>query len=371
MINFGKYFIHLVIILLLISSVSPSEKGFNFLREEPIIANHICTRIDLIPEYYIQEAKAGYRIAYCHTSHGGQIVSGMEVLRDQSSLYAFDHDGIDGALSLHDYPFILGDLGSPNRTEWYYRTRNLLDNPDNDRNMIMWSWCGQVSHSTEGDIDTYLSLMDQLEADYPDVIFVYMTGHLDGTGEEGNLHIRNNQIRQYCRENNKVLFDFADIESYDPDGTNFLIRYANDRCDYDSDGDGHQDANWADEWCASHPGECSSCSCAHSRSLNCDLKGRAFWWMMATLEGWEAESCDYNLDGVVNSLDYLDKQADIPTKYDDWVRDCWSPGFDCGDFNGDGMIDADDLDDKMASLENELAIWMQTCGIRKKGATKR
>jgi len=142
--------------------------------------------------------------------------------------------------------------------------------------MIMWSWCGQADTSEEN-INLYLNLMNQLEEDYPNVTFVYMTGHLNGTGEEGNLNIRNNQIRDFCSQNNKILFDFADIESYDPDYNYFLDKNANDGCYYDSDGNGSLDANWADECCAAHPGECSSCFCAHSRSLNCDLKGRSFW----------------------------------------------------------------------------------------------
>ena len=45
-----------------------------------------------------------------------------------------------------------------------------------------------------------------------------MTGHLDGTGPSGNLYARNDQIRDYCVANGKVLFDFADIESWDPGG---------------------------------------------------------------------------------------------------------------------------------------------------------
>ncbi len=74
-----------------------------------------------------------------------------------------------------------------------------------------------------------------------------MTGHLNGTGEAGNLFQRNNQIRDFCAANNKVLFDFADIESYDPDGDYFRDLFANDSCDYDG-------GNWADEWCAENPG---------------------------------------------------------------------------------------------------------------------
>ena len=123
--------------------------------------------------------------------------------------------------------------------------------------------------------------MNQLEIDYPDVLFVYMTGHLDGTGETGNLHIRNEQIRNYCISNDKVLFDFADIESHDPDGEYFLDRGADDACNYAA-------GNWAIEWCSANPGSdlCATCSCAHSHPLNCNLKARAFWWMMARLAGW-------------------------------------------------------------------------------------
>jgi hypothetical protein len=39
----------------------------------------------------------------------------------------------------------------------------------------MWSWCGQVSTATERDINTYLNLMEQLEKDFPNVKFVYIT----------------------------------------------------------------------------------------------------------------------------------------------------------------------------------------------------
>ena len=49
--------------------------------------------------------------------------------------------------------------------------------------------------------------MNKLENEYPNVHFVYMTGHLDGSGLNGNLHIRNEQIRNYCKNNNKILFD--------------------------------------------------------------------------------------------------------------------------------------------------------------------
>jgi len=216
-----------------------------------IIIDHICTTISQIPDYWVNKAKTDFRISYGHTSHGSQIVTGMEILKDAyGSLYDYNYDGSAGALSLHDgEPW--GDLGNPDRTSWAQRTRDLLHTPGNDRTMIMWSWCGQVSNASESDINTYLTLMNQLEIDFPDFTFIYMTGYLDGTGEAGNLHTRNNQIRNYCIVNNKVLFDFADIESYDPDGNYFLNRGADDGCYYDA-------GNWADQWCAAHCQEANS-----------------------------------------------------------------------------------------------------------------
>ena len=71
-------------------------------------------------------------------------------------------------------------------------------------------------------IQTYLDTLNQFENEYPGMRFIYMTGHLDGTGSAGNLHVRNEQIRNYCIANDKVLFDFADIERFHPDGTDYL-----------------------------------------------------------------------------------------------------------------------------------------------------
>lgn len=260
--------------------------------QEPIIIDHTCTDLSEAPDYWIDQAKVQHRVSYGHTSHGSQPISGMGVLmaNTPSGLYDFNTNGAvtPGVLSIADTT-PTGDLGNPDRTTWATRTRSYLDGVGSDRNVVIWSWCGQVSLASAADIQTYLNLMNGLEQDYPDVTFVYMTGHLDGSGVEGDLNQRNNQIRNYCIANNKVLFDFADIESYDPDGSEFLSRYARDECGYVCD---PPPCNWADEWCAAHAGDplCASCSCAHSRSLNCNLKARAFWWMMARLAGWDGST---------------------------------------------------------------------------------
>ena len=123
-----------------------------------LIIDHTCTDIEHIPASWINAAKTNFRISCGHTSHGSQIVTGMTLLKDQyGALYDFSNSGGSGVLSLHDYE-PSGDLGNPDRTTWAQLTRDLLNTPGNDRNLIMWSWCGQVSSATETDIATYLNL---------------------------------------------------------------------------------------------------------------------------------------------------------------------------------------------------------------------
>ncbi|TAL67090.1 MAG: T9SS type A sorting domain-containing protein [Bacteroidetes bacterium] len=248
-----------------------------FSQNRPIIIDHSCCDITKVSDNWVEQAKSDFRLAYGHTSHGSQIVTGMSLLNNlPGSVHTYNKG--DGSLYLNDASLLAGDLGNPDRTTWATRTRTMLNNNTQNINMVMWSWCGQVDGS-QSDIQTYLNLMNQLESEFPNIKFIYMTGHLNGTGVNGNVNQRNEQIRTFCRDNNKILFDFADIESYDPDGKYFLDKGANDACDYNG-------GNWADEWCAANPGKCNSCGCAHSKCLNCQQKGKAFWWMMARVAGW-------------------------------------------------------------------------------------
>jgi len=247
-----------------------------------IVADHTkITLFEQIPESVVNQIKTNYNIFYGHTSHGSQIMTGLNMMESENLLY-----------SLPTFHEVSDDLGHNGDITWVPPTESWLDaNPD--YNVVMWSWCGGASDNTEEGINTYLSMMNQLELDYPGVKFIYMTGHLDGTGAEGNLYIRNNQIRDYCDLNNKILFDFADIESYDPDGNYYPNE--TDVC------------GWCLTWCASNV--CPSCgSCAHSHCFNCYQKGKAFWWMMATITGWQVETggCgDANSDGPVDILDVV------------------------------------------------------------------
>jgi hypothetical protein len=255
-----------------------------------MIIDHTSTRLSSIPSEWITGAKNKLHIAYGHTSHGSQVTDGMTgLVAFKGQAFSWNNGGTGGALDLHDYA-MNGDLGSPDRTSWASATRTYLSS-NADVNVVMWSWCGQVSTASEADINTYLNLMGQLEKDFPGVRFVYMTGHLDGTGLTGNLHLRNEQIRKHCRDNNKILFDFADIESYNPDGVYFGDKKPDDACQYDSDNNGSLDKNWATEWQNAHVKgtDWYDCGSAHSQPLNANQKAYAAWWMFARMAGWSGK----------------------------------------------------------------------------------
>lgn len=288
-----KKTIFIFLFSLLICSCDAADNSLN--STDSLIIDHTCTNIFDVPVEYITAANQKLVIAYGHTSHGSQIVSGMDGLDDfmtangyADALFDFNSDGSNGALQLRDCPFSgADDLGNPDRSSWATSTRNYL-NDHSEVNVIMWSWCGQVGWASKEEIDSYLSLMNALETDFPKVTFVYMTGHLDGSGKDGQLNTRNNQIREYCRANKKVLFDFADIESYDPDGkVNYMELNSNDNCDYTTATG--ESKNWATSWQESHTENTDwyNCDAAHSQALNGNRKAFAAWWMFARLAGWK------------------------------------------------------------------------------------
>jgi uncharacterized protein YjdB len=267
------------------------------------IIDHNCIKLQSVPVAYIDKARTTLHVAYEHTSHGSQIIDGMTGLYNwKGNTYAWNNGGLNGALDIHDNGITGGsDLGAPDWTSWASSTRTFLNNPVNSKiNVVMWAWCSQVSTATESNINTYLSLMTSLEKDFPNVRFVYMTGHLDGTGANGNLNIRNEQIRSYCRNNNKILYDFADIESYDPDLNYYLAKRADDNCNYDSNGDGSIDRNWAIDWQNSHTVNVDwyNCTSAHSQPLNANMKAYAAWWLFARLAGWTGPSVSVSVTGI-------------------------------------------------------------------------
>jgi hypothetical protein len=262
-----------------------------------MIIDHNCTDITDIPAVSIETAKSTLHIAYGHTSHGSQLTTGMTglvafanggglSLSLPADIFAWNNGGTGGALDLHDYA-MGGDVGY--YPDWVNNTRSYLDS-NADVNVIIWSWCGQVNDKyNSGTLDSeYLTPMNQLEIDYPGVTFVYMTGHMEHDSD-ASLKAANQKIRDFCVNNDKVLYDFADIECYDPDGAFF--EFANDNCDYYASATGALIGNWATAWQTAHTENVDwySCSSAHSQPLNANRKAYAAWWLWARLAGWEPD----------------------------------------------------------------------------------
>ena len=295
------------------------------LAQTSFVIDHNHTDLSQIPDNWIDSAKKNLKIIYFRRSHGSHIdVGGMAALRRFSATYAdkynYNETGTGGALKLavqwHSVDF------EPDT--WYSITRAYLDDPANaDINVAMWAWSSKFYVS---DVQAYLDTMEAFIRDYgPNgtkiqagvrtvpVTFIFQTACSQASDAANQIVYEQNQlIRQHCADNNRILFDFNDIETYNPDGVYFGdgnpdgsysgLKRLDDDISYNLDGGGR--GNWGIEWNNAHPSSelaqlsadniCTVCEHSDQREnpdednsrLHCVLKGRAAWWMWAKLAGW-------------------------------------------------------------------------------------
>jgi hypothetical protein len=244
--------------------------------------DHACTDLSQIPTQWLDSAKT-LKVHYAHTSHGSQINTGLERIESADAIYGFAVTEMSlpaeaGALCIFDgqetEAYVTPDLYWQTAVGMNYTRQVLTNNPS--IRVSIWAWCTQLDGYTEGEVQEYLDSISRLETEFPNVTFVYMTGNAQVVGSEGgNRHARNQQIRQYCSDRNKTLFDFADLDCWwFNTGTN-AWEYAN----YELDGG----------WIPVEHEQFNGDEAGHTTFASCEQKGRAFWWLMARIAGWSGE----------------------------------------------------------------------------------
>lgn len=294
--------------------------GLNYLFSQGIIIDHTCTDLPQIPLDRIDSAQANQKWHYAHTSHGSQLITGLNRIENDDPTYDVTKfnsalPNVPGSLCIFD-----GQEGGTYITpEDYWKTnagmnltRDVLNN-NPTINVSQWSWCTQLNYYPAAELQLYFDSISVLEAEFPQVTFVYMTGnaqtgpgnHYNQNLAEGyNRYLRNEQIRNFCTVNNKILFDFADIECwwYNP---------STEEWEYST----YEYWNGSDTITVpfEHP-QYNLNQTGHTSYENAENKGKAVWWLMAALAGWEN---GFNLDlkvfleGPFNGVDMNTDLTDL------------------------------------------------------------
>lgn len=260
-------------------------------RTKPIIVDHTCRDILKIPESWINAVK-DMILHHTGESHGRQVPHGMVNLELQSPTFAQTQSENDvpigaglriarGQRSEYNSWKSLIDPGEywlgADGKNWTRRTLDYHAANFNHVKASLHTWCWHLRIWTASQVDDYLASMETLEAEYPDVTFIYMTDTADSTGDTGyNRWLRNEQIRAYCRTNNKVLFDFADLETWSADGTVQNTYYHSTS--------GQNIPYWHSDW-RSDP----YYSDGHINEAACTMKAKAMWWLLARVAGWDPD----------------------------------------------------------------------------------
>ena len=296
----------------------------------PVLIDHRDVDMTRLTLPQIERAKAALHIAYGHTSHGSQLTDGMAGLVGfangggrglalPANAFAWNNGGSGGALDLHDYA-LCNDVGY--YPDWVVCTSNYLDDPANaDVNVVIWSWCGQMDDKYAAGTLTneYLAPMAAFERNYPHVAFVYMTGHVD-IWDDADNKAACEAIRAWCATNDRILYDFNDVEHHDPDGTYY--EFVSDDCSVYAGAGGAAIGNWATEWQAAHVQNVDwyDCGSAHSQPLNANLKAYAAWAL------WCRLGADRDRDGIADAWE--ERHGGIGRF-----------GGGTNDFDGDGATD--------------------------------
>ena len=330
------------------------------LAQQEIIVDATSTNISDIPADWISVVK-NMTLHHTGQSHGRQVPHGLSNLENQNSTY--DQTQSEGGIpagnglkitrgqrtSYNNYTvsvgpdrFWLGDSGldyTRRTLDYHFANGNTID-------ASLHTWCWHLRSWSASQVEDYFTSMEQLESEYPDVIFIYMTDTCDKSGSSGyNRFLRNEQIRKYCRENNKVLFDFADLESWSADGSH--------QNTYSYGGISNIPLIHSDWESGIYYDD------GHINEAACTMKAKAMWWLLARIAGWDGSpgATDGDADGIADDVDNCPKipnGSSLGSCFNNISGDVWATCTNtaecqtnnewyiwCDNFQGDA--DSDDL----------------------------
>ena len=233
--------------------------------------------LEIIPQVYLDRARQ-LKVLFCHASVGGTIMNGMV--------------GRNGLASQNPARYYINRQENEDPV-WFDRSSGIIDVSRTDwplngskslgfDNLIRNLGYGEPSRldvafmkfcyidwlpgtNVQKKWEEYRATMEALEADYPEVTFVWWTTAISTAGAGGDVRETfNNLVREYCVRNGKVLFDLADIESHD--------RQGNPCCD-----DIGAEALYAGY----------AVDGAHPTGIGQTRLASAMWWLLARVAGWE------------------------------------------------------------------------------------
>jgi hypothetical protein len=208
----------MILILFLFTSCVPpaGEPAFtgiivnhNSVGEFTRLSETDCTRVQSLKVYFQ------------HASVGSNICEGLSDLASMSpSRYTLSR--FSGTIDeLNDWYELTGGFGdfSEGNPGWALKMSDFETHVDIDQigshvDVAMMKLC---YIDPDASFAVYRDTMNRLEKKYPDTWFVWTTMPIETTGSAAR-DAYNQAVRDYCRNNNKILFDIADIESHTPEG---------------------------------------------------------------------------------------------------------------------------------------------------------
>lgn len=171
---------------------------------------------------------------FAHASVGANMMDGISDLHEMDKeLYAFHGESAEKTASTKTQGGVIYEhnRGNPGWKAKFDRFDSCVSNGWHfpTTNIAMNKLCYIDQRAS---FKYYLHSMTNLEAAFPQTVFVYTTMPLM-TNEDTDNFLRdafNERLREWTRQNGRVLFDIADIEAHGLDGKVCTFQYRNKTC---------------------------------------------------------------------------------------------------------------------------------------------